>query len=294
MKLRDLLNILQSVAKEHDISQPYIVGGIPRDRMLGIIKNEVPDLDICTGNNLVKNLAKEFSIILGKQVSIETKTMNDGHISVFIGDFKIDFSSDFVVPGIDKLLFTRGIKNPTDMQKELFSRDFTANALLLTLDLKTIKDPIHMGINDINKKILKTCLTPEITLTSNRNRIVRVIYLSAKLDFDVDPNIIKFISEHKNLIKSSSETYIKKNIDRAMKYNSERALYIINKTKLWDVLPIADTLLPYSKNVVAQIRRNFDYGERLLKLDKEKKEPNLVKKRLKRKKKLINKLRKIK
>jgi tRNA nucleotidyltransferase/poly(A) polymerase len=294
MKLRDLLNLLQNVANEHHISQPWIVGGIPRDRVLGIIKNEIPDLDICTGDKFVKNLAQEFSLTLGKQVSIETKTMNDGHISVFVGDFKVDFSSFYLTTNIDQILSKMGIKNPTSMQQELFSRDFTCNTLLMDLSLKTIKDPTHRGIDDINKKILKTCLEPSITLTSSNNRIMRVIYLSSKLDFDVDPNIIKFISEHKDLVKTSSENYIKKNIDRAMKYNSERALYIINKTKLWDVLPISDSLIPYSRNIVAQIRRNFDYGERLLKLDKDKKEPSLVKKRLKRKKKLINKLRKIK
>jgi poly(A) polymerase len=297
MQLRELLFIIQNIGQFNGINNIFIVGGVPRDQLLKLIKpNSILDLEITTGNKKIHNLAKELEIELKKKYNIRISRANDGHISlIFPGNkFKLDCSSNFVVPNIDKYLYDKGINNATDLQREMFSRDFTINTLIETLDLKTIKDPTHRGIDDINKKILKTCLEPNITLTSSNNRIVRVIYLSSKLDFDVDPNIIKFISEHKDLIKTSSETYIKKNIDRAMKYNSERALYIINKTKLWDVLPISDTLIPYSRNIVAQIRRNFDYGERLLKLDKDKKEPNLVKKRLKRKKKLINKLRKIK
>ena len=37
--------------------------------------------------------------------------------------------------GIDELLIRFGITKPTDMQRELFSRDFTCNALLLSFDL---------------------------------------------------------------------------------------------------------------------------------------------------------------
>jgi poly(A) polymerase len=296
MKLRELLYLIQNISKYNGIADIFIVGGIPRDRLLGLIKpEEFNDLDISTGDKKIHNLAKELEIEFKKKFNIEVKHCNDGHISlIFPGNnFKLDCSSNFVVPRIDEYLYSNGIKNPTDLQREMFSRDFTANALTFSIDLKTIKDPTHLGIDDIHKKILKTCLAPNITLTSNHNRIIRAIYLSAKLDFDVDPTIISFIAANKDLIKLSSESYLKKNIDKAMKYNSERALYLINKTNLWDVLPIADSLLPYSKKSVAQIHRNFDYNEDYLS-QIEKRVPKLLKKRVKRKKKLINKLRNIK
>ena len=96
-------------------------------------------------------------------------------------------SSNFNTPNITELLVKQGIKEPTDLQREMYSRDFTCNALLLDLDLKTVIDPTKQGVKDIHAKVIRTCLAPEITLTANKNRVVRAIYLAAKLDFDLDP-----------------------------------------------------------------------------------------------------------
>ena len=84
----------------------------------------------------------------------------------------MDFSSNFNAPNIESLLVNKGIAKPTEMQKEMFSRDFTCNALLLSLDLKDLIDPTHQGFKDIKERMIKTCLPPEVTLTTNKNRVV--------------------------------------------------------------------------------------------------------------------------
>ena len=50
MKLSVLLQALDRVAKENEISEPYIVGGLPRDKEFGVAYN-VKDVDITTGDN---------------------------------------------------------------------------------------------------------------------------------------------------------------------------------------------------------------------------------------------------
>lgn len=260
MKLRELLGIIQQVSIDNETSTPLICGGTPRDRVLNKLSN-IDDLDITTGDKTIHNLAKSVGIELSKTYQITTKQADDGHTSlIFPGNkFKLDFSSNFIVDNIDKILFKYGIKNPTDMQKELFSRDFTCNTLLMSMDLKKITDPTHLGINDIKKKILKTCLDPNLTLRVNTNRIIRVVYLSSKLDFDVDQSIIDWIIKNKDLIRLSSDTFLSKNIDKALSKNSDRAIYLINKLNLWDILPITDNLRPFLSKKDAQ--RNFDYGQ---------------------------------
>src|SRR5271170_2314735 len=157
MKLRDILALMYKIHTDRGVSLPYICGGTPRDKLLKLLKNEVSDLDITTGDKTVHNLATEFALDLKKNYTIKSKQMDDGHTSVFIGDFKVDFSSNFVVPHVDEFLNHKGVKNPTDMQREMFSRDFTCNSLLMTLDLKKIKDPTKLGLEDIKKKVLRTC-----------------------------------------------------------------------------------------------------------------------------------------
>src|SRR4051812_23065153 len=108
MKLRQLFNIIKDIAIENNISTPMLCGGIPRDKILGLIKNEISDIDITTGDNSVKNLSKEFGLLLGKNYSIQSRTADDGHTTVFVGSLKVDFSSNYKSPEIDKYLLKLG------------------------------------------------------------------------------------------------------------------------------------------------------------------------------------------
>jgi len=290
---------MENICKKSNISPPMLTGGTPRDKILGLIKTEISDLDITTGDKTIHSLAKEFAITLSKQYNINSKKMDDGHTTVFVGNLKVDFSSNFEAPNIEKILQKIGIKNPTDMQKEMYSRDFTCNTLLMTLDLKTIKDPTKRGIPDIKKKILRTCLDPNITLRYNTNRIIRVVYLAAKLGFDVDPKIIEWVSNNKEFVRQSSEGYLSRNLNKALDKDPERAVHLINKMNLWDVLPITDSLYPYYAKRSAvkegQIKRNFDLGEGFYaNMDKYKSVSDFRKKRRNKRMKTLKQIRKMK
>lgn len=295
MKLNNLLNLISDVANRNYIPQPFICGGAPRDKILGLIKKEIPDIDITCGSAKVHNLSVEVGLELKKHYSIKEKKGDDGHSSIFIGDFKLDFSAGFNTPNIDAHLHHLGIKDPTSMQREMFSRDFTCNALLMDLDLTKITDPTKLGLPDIKKRLLKTCLDPDTTFRYNTNRIIRTVYLSAKLDFDVDPEIIEWISAHKDFVRISSDHYLTTNIDKAMSKNPERAIDLINKTNLWDVIPTTDSLRPYLNKRVApktaQLRKNYDLGEGLYEnLDRYKSVSDFRRKRRKKRMRLIKRI----
>src|SRR6185369_7178837 len=128
MKLRELLQQMQDTQKKIGSSEAYICGGTPRDRYLKHLEN-ISDLDITTGDKTVGYLSSEFGTILGRKYNVTRRDHDDGHSSIYIGSFKMDFSSNFNVPNIDAILAKQGIVRPTEMQKEMFSRDFTCNAL---------------------------------------------------------------------------------------------------------------------------------------------------------------------
>lgn len=245
MKLIDLLTQISSIADKLQISKPMIVGGVPRDKVLNKLK-EISDLDITTGDKAVDYLSKELSIELGKKFAIKQRKANDGHSSLEFSNLKIDFSSNFIAPNIDKFLSEKGIKNPTNMQKELFSRDFTCNTLLMSLDLKTISDPTGLALKDIKDKIIKTCLAPEITLRE-KNRIIRAVYLAAKLGFEVDDKIIDWVRKNPEFIKLSSPKALEEKLDKAMGYNPEKTIRLLHEMKLNDYIPIAEKVYSYYK-----------------------------------------------
>jgi len=244
MKLKQLLQLATKISDEKNITTPFLCGGVCRDKYMNKLDN-VSDIDITTGDKTVNFLAKELQIELAKKYNVIYKTMNDGHSSIYIGSLKLDFSSNFNAPNINSLLLKKGIKHPTSMQKELYSRDFTCNALLMSLDLTKIIDPTYKGFEDINNKIIKTCLDPQITLTTNKNRVVRAIYLAAKLDFDVDESIIQWVSKNPDSIRLSEDKSLTEKLNKAMDYDADKTVYLLDKMKLWNYIPISEKLYPY-------------------------------------------------
>ena len=244
MKLRDLLNDISKITTDLKISPAWICGGVVRDKVMGRLDN-ISDLDITTGDKSVQFLAKEFAVLLGRSYSFDQKNMPDGHTSIILGNIKVDFSSNFNVPNITERLVALGISEPTDLQREMFSRDFTCNALLMKLDLKTVSDPTNQGIKDIHAKIIRTCLAPEITLTSNKNRVVRAIYLAAKLNFNLDPEMADWIKANPQSMKLSSPHTIKEKLNKAIDLNPDKTASLLTELGLWEQIPITDKLQPY-------------------------------------------------
>lgn len=237
-----------------------ICGGAVREKVMGTL-TKLDDIDITNGEPSIKNLAQEVQLELGKKFSVKSKMMNDGHTSLFLGPLKVDFSSNFILPNIDQELAKIGIKNPTHIMREAYSRDFTCNSLLMDLQLKKILDPTKNGISDIKNKIIRTCVSPELTLKYNLNRIIRVVYLAAKLDFQIDPEITKFIKENKDLIKYIDPGYVTTTINKAIKYNADKTAAVLDELGIWDSIAVPEALHSHYVNRSKTAQRNFDYGE---------------------------------
>lgn len=234
--------MMEDIHKRLKISQPFIVGGTPRDKVLNKLK-EISDLDITTGDKSIDYLSKELSISLGKKFKLDFRKAVDGHTTIELGNLKMDFSSNLNSPNIDEHLKKIGIVNPTEMQKELFSRDFTCNTLLMTLDLKTITDPTGLAFKDIDAKIIRTCLDPDVTLRE-KNRVIRVIYMAAKLGFEIDPNIIAWVKKNPDYLRLTSVKTLEEKLTKAMDYNPDRTLQVLEQMGLSNYVPIAQKLYP--------------------------------------------------
>ena len=241
MKLNELLNIISLTAKENKLSTPYLVGGFPRDVFLKKIDN-INDIDITCGD--------ASSLTLGQQIvkkidqSMLT-TYSDGHSKLVYENFNIDFSSSFRVPNIMNILKSKNIINPSPMDQEIYSRDFTINTLLMPLDLSTIIDTTNLAIKDLNNKILDTCLEPEITLKSDPRRIVRIIYLCIKLEFFPSQRLSSWVQNNAKLITEVDEDYVKQKINKAFTLNSSKSYKLLKHLNLWSYIPHTRVITDY-------------------------------------------------
>jgi tRNA nucleotidyltransferase (CCA-adding enzyme) len=231
MELLDLLEFIMVLADKKGMSKPYIVGGVPRDKLLKRF-NDLGDIDITTGDSSVHYLAKEAAIILKSDIT-SYHIYPDGHARLYVGEFDLDFSTNFKIPKVKNQLLRMGIKNTDSMTEELYSRDFTCNTALLTLDLKKMYDPTGRAIPDIKAKVLRTCLDPELTLGHDNNRIMRAIYFAAKLGFEVDDSIISWVKNNPDVITNIKPNYFAKKIREALSFDQEKTRRLIDKMGMW-------------------------------------------------------------
>jgi hypothetical protein len=260
MKLRELLHHMKVVQQKIGAAEPYICGGTPRDRFMDRLDN-IADIDITTGDKTVDYLSQEFYLDLRKEYNATRTTANDGHSTIHLGSFKMDFSSNFNVPGIEQMLINQGIKAPTNMQKEMFSRDFTCNALLLDFDLKNVVDPTHRGFRDIKERVIRTCLRPEITLTNSKNRVIRAVYLAAKLDFNLDPAIIAYVQQHPEVVKVATNKVMVEKMNEAFRRDPDKASHLLTQMNLWNQVPIPEAVVPYyQKHLQGNVKKAYFQG----------------------------------
>lgn len=232
MKIKELLQKIDEVHNKFGTSTPYVCGGVVRDKFMGRLDN-ILDLDITTGDSSVQYLGQEFLNDMRKTFSVQSKVGADGHLSIGFSNFKLDFSSNFVLPNIDTIVG----KPLSPIERETYSRDFTCNSLISDINLKNVYDLTEKGIKDIKNKQIDTILDPAIVLTNSKNRPLRSIYLSIKLDFDISKRVVDYLSKYPFLIKESTTSSLKEKLSYCVSKDKDKTIYLLKKTNMISFLP---------------------------------------------------------
>ena len=181
----------------------YVIGGFVRDIYLG---RESKDIDVVT---IGKGI--ELAELVHKQLGA------DAHLSVFknfgtaqvkFGDLEIEFV------GARKESYNRDSRKPIvedgTLENDQDRRDFTINAMAIGLSKSNfgkLLDPFN-GIADIENKILRTPLEPEITYSDDPLRMMRAIRFASQLNFTIETNSLEAISKNNSRISIVSKERI--------------------------------------------------------------------------------------
>lgn len=216
MSIRRSLLLLQDLAKKNGLSTPYIVGGVPRNAVLGG-PHELTDIDITTGDADVYNLAHLFA----KEVGKSAVQADDNHIIVHDNEVKYDFSKNFKYPNIDELLAAKGINKPTDMQREAYSRDFTVNTLMFSPDYKDEVDVTGKARKDIQARILDCPVSCDVSFSSDPKRMLRAYYFRAKYGFQFSENVRRALKKYMPLLESINTRYSSEMLNKILRESPE-------------------------------------------------------------------------
>jgi tRNA nucleotidyltransferase (CCA-adding enzyme) len=240
MKLDELLTTIDEVASKNNISQPFIVGGIPRDRIIG--RNEtsqIRDVDITTGDKGSIKLAKILNRVIPDS---QYRVYDDGHSSLDVRGLHIDFSSHFIAPGVKEELERMNIKDIDDMKLEIYSRDFTMNTLLESLDFKNIYDITAEGVQDIESKIIRCPINPEITISVDPRRILRAIKFSIKYGFEIDDGLKTAMINNRKKIQTLPTKFVQSKVNEIILMDDEAGIDSLIKYKILPLVPMTKTL----------------------------------------------------
>lgn len=192
-----IFRIIAKAAQNLNV-QSYVIGGYVRDYLLERNIKTKMDIDVVVLGSGIE-LAKEVANLLpgNPKISIfknfgTAMIKSSGWELEFVGARKESYQKDSRKPAVEEGTLT-------DDQNR---RDFTINALALSLsttDYGSLLDPFN-GIEDLNKKILRTPLNPNITYSDDPLRMLRAIRFATQLDFNIEEESLKAIRENKERI----------------------------------------------------------------------------------------------
>ena len=189
----------------------YVIGGWVRDL---ILQRHSKDIDIVVvGSGIV--LAEAVAKRLGKNT----------HLAVFktYGTAQVkhrDIELEFV--GARRESYQHNSRNPIvengTLEEDQNRRDFTVNALAICLNKDRygeMLDPFD-GIGDIQRKIIRTPLDPDITFSDDPLRMMRAIRFATQLDFTIYPETFNAICRNRERIEIITKERIVDELNKIM------------------------------------------------------------------------------
>lgn len=211
-KLSDpVFRIIGETADEMGL-EVYVVGGFVRDILLG---RHSADLDFVTVGSGIR-LAKAVASRLGKKGKL-TVYATYGTAQIRHKDLELEFV------GARKESYNRNSRNPIvedgtldDDQKR---RDFTINAMAICLNkdrFGMLVDPFD-GLADLEAKIIRTPLDPDVTFSDDPLRMMRAIRFASQLEFEILPETFEGIKRNAERIEIITKERINDELAKIMK-----------------------------------------------------------------------------
>ena len=191
----------------------YVIGGYVRDYILQ--RGKKSDIDIVTVGSGIE-LAKQVSSLLPGKPKVQvfktygTAMLRSGNVEVeFVGARKESYTKDSRNPEVES----------GTLQDDQNRRDFTINALALSLNDSSFGELLDSfnGISDLDAKILRTPLDPDITYSDDPLRMMRAIRFATQLDFKIEKTSFEAITRNASRIKIITNERIVEELNKIMR-----------------------------------------------------------------------------
>ena len=205
----------------------FVIGGFVRDLLLD---RPCKDIDIVTegsGIELARATAQSMGI---RQVHV---FKNFGTAMFKAHDFEVEFV------GARKESYSRGSRKPVvedgTLEDDQNRRDFTINAMAISLNADTfgkLVDPFG-GVDDLNRKWIRTPLDPDVTYSDDPLRMLRAVRFASQLAFRIEEGSLASIRRNSKRLNIISAERIHTEVNKIiLSPRPSRGFKLLFKTKL--------------------------------------------------------------
>ena len=223
-----IFKIISEASKNLNLDS-YVIGGFVRDYLLQ--RGDAKDIDIVAVGSGIE-LARAVAKLLPNKPKVQVfKTY--GTAMLRYKDIEIEFV------GARKESYNEDSRNPVvengTLQDDQNRRDFTINALALSLSQSNfgdLLDPFNV-IQDLENKIIKTPLNPDITYSDDPLRMMRAIRFATQLDFIIEDESLNAITRNNQRLDIITKERIIVELNKILESPvPSKGFLLLEKTKL--------------------------------------------------------------
>ena len=210
-KLKDKIFEYIADGAEQLGQETYIIGGYVRDLLLNRPSKDIDIVTLGSGIELAEYIARKLKPRPKVSVFKNFGTAQLKYLNFeveFVGARKESYRSDSRKPTVE---------NGT-LEDDQNRRDFTINALALSLNRQNygeLLDPFN-GLKDLELKIIRTPIDPNITFSDDPLRMMRAIRFSTQLHFEIETTTLQAIAANRERIKIVSAERIADEMNKIM------------------------------------------------------------------------------
>ncbi|MFH0841481.1 MAG: HD domain-containing protein [Bacteroidota bacterium] len=257
-----IFDILSEVVTSEKV-EAFVIGGWVRDC---ILKRDHPDKDIdvvVIGNGI--DIARKAAKRINPRIKVSI-FRNFGTAMFRWNEYDIEFV------GARKESYNRGSRKPVveggTLKDDQKRRDFTINALAISLNRETygnLLDPFG-GMNDLEKKVIRTPMDPDMTFSDDPLRMMRAIRFAAQLGFTIEKETFDSISGNVERIRIVSQERIITELNKIiMSSRPSTGLMLLERSGLLKIIfPDLDNLKGVEKKEGQAHKDNFHHTVKVL------------------------------
>ena len=170
----------------------YLVGGAVRDMFMN---KEASDWDVAT-DATPEQVISAFKKVIPTGIAHGTVTVH------FMGE-EIEVTTFRIEQGYSDGRHPDKVSYASDIEEDLSRRDFTMNAIAVSLKDGSIVDPFN-GKADIKNKVIRSVGNPLERFNEDGLRPIRAIRFASQLGFEIETDTLQAISNEKVLQKTST------------------------------------------------------------------------------------------